>query len=51
MENLKIFKAPTNKEEAFKKWETATRMLKAFVAVGLLTEEKIKQAEGIASIK
>ena len=50
MEKLDVFQPPTDKDDAYRKWRVATRMLKLLVAAGLVADEdKLAIAEEIAS--
>ncbi len=44
-----LFEAPKNKEEAYKKWNIAVKILKILIAAGIVSQDKV--LEGYAIVK
>ena len=46
---LKVYKTPISKEEAYEKWETATKMLKLLKAAGHITHSQLISSQELAT--
>ena len=46
---FELYEKPKDKEEAYKKWQIAVRVLKMLVAAGIVSQDKV--LEGYAIVK